>query len=108
MMENFLVMLSPFCPHVSNELYELLGHKERLDFVKWPEYEEKHLAQDTITVAVQVNGKLKGTLTLDANVDKEQALSAALELDNVKKNIEGKNIVKTIVVLPKIINIVAK
>ena len=108
MMENFLVMLSPFCPHVANELYELLGHKERLDFVKWPEYEEKHLAQDTITVAVQVNGKLKGTLTLDANVDKEQALSAALELDNVKKNIEGKNIVKTIVVLPKIINIVAK
>ena len=71
-------------------------------------YLEKHLAQDTITVAVQVNGKLKGTLTLDANVDKEQALSAALELDNVKKNIEGKNIVKTIVVLPKIINIVAK
>ena len=108
MMENFLVMLSPFCPHVANELYELLGHKERLDFVKWPEYEEKHIAQDTITVAVQVNGKLKGTLTLDANVDKEQALSAALELDNVKKNIEGKNIVKTIVVLPKIINIVAK
>ena len=51
---------------------------------------KKHLAQDTITVAVQVNGKLKGTLTLDANVDKEQALSAALELDNVKKKYRRK------------------
>lgn len=109
MMENFLRLFAPFCPHVSAELYQLAGREELIDFAPWPTYDPAQLQVAEVTYAVQVNGRLKGTFTFAKGSNDQAALEAAARaLPAVAKAVEGLTVVKTIVVPDKIVNIVAK
>ncbi|MBS7316008.1 MAG: leucine--tRNA ligase [Clostridiaceae bacterium] len=101
-------LLNPFAPHITEELWEMLGNKEMLVFEPWPEYDEAKMVRDTVELPVQVNGRLRGTVTLPRDVSREDALAAALADDRISAAIAGKEIVKKIVVPGKIINIVVK
>ena len=105
---NFLKLLNPVCPHVTEELWERLGNNKTIAFEKWPEYDETKLVTDTKTIAVQVNGKVRGEITISVSEDEEIVKEKALECENVKRHLEGKTIVKVIVIKGKIVNIVVK
>lgn len=105
--EILLQVLNPFIPHVTEELWEKLGHKEILADMAWPKYDEKHLVQSSVTLAVQVNGKLRATHEFDMDASKETIEKEALALDAVTRHTDGKSIRKVIIVPGKIVNIVA-
>lgn len=105
---DIIIMLSPFVPHFSDELWEEIGNTGFLFERGWPQYNEKLTVADEVTIAVQVNGKVRGSVLIDINATKEEIEKEALGIENVKKHIEGKNIVKVIVVPKKIVNIVVK
>ncbi|MBC2851080.1 leucine--tRNA ligase [Cetobacterium sp. 8H] len=107
-MVNVVIMLSPFTPHFCDELWEEMGNQGNLFFEAWPMHRDELTIADEIAVAVQVNGKLRGTLEVDRNIAKEDLEKQALEIENVKKFIEGQTVVKIIVVPGKIVNIVVK
>lgn len=100
-------LVYPMVPHIAEELWEVMGHKTMLAENAWPVADPKFVTDDEVTVAVQVNGKLRGTILLPVNAEEEFAKSKALELDGVKSFVTGKEIKKIIVVRNKIINVVA-
>lgn len=106
--EGFIKMLSCICPHVGEEIWQILGHNETIAYEKWPVFDEAALNEDTIEIGVQVNGKVKGVVELLKAEDKDSALAKAKAADGVAKAIEGKTIVKEIYVPAKIVNIVVK
>jgi leucyl-tRNA synthetase len=107
-METVIVLLFPFVPHITEELWEMLG----LDILtigrSWPQYNEKYIMEDRVLVVVQVNGKLRDRCEVERDMDQEQLKDIAHSLDKVKKHVEGKIVVKTIVVPNKLVNIVVK
>ena len=103
-----VIVLSPFAPHICEEMWEALGHDFSISEVKWPEYDEKMLSSDEVTIAVQVNGKIRGSFEIEKDSDKAVVEKTALELPNVTKHLEGMNIVKVIVIPNRIVNIVVK
>ncbi len=107
MQEGFVKLLNPICPHLTEEIWQTkLGHNESIAYESWPTYDESKLVVSEVAMAVQVNGKMRGKFTISKDASKEEVLNAALALDTVKKNIEGKEIRKTIVIPGKIVNIV--
>ncbi len=104
---GFLKLLNPVAPHICEELNELMGNKEIIANSDWPKYDENKLVVNTIEIAVQVNGKLRGTITVNKDEDDEVVKKAAFELETVKNNTQGKEIKKVIVVKNRIVNIVA-
>ena len=106
--KTFLALLNPFAPHITEELWQQLGENGLLSVAPWPQYDESKTVESTVEMAVQVNGKLKGTIKLAADADKLAAIDAALAEEKVQHAIEGKQIVKQIVVPGKIVNIVVK
>ncbi len=104
-LETFVVLLAPFAPHISEELYHELGHEESVFTAQWPEYDEKAMEDDEVEIAVQINGKTKAVISVAKDIVKEDALAAGKEALGDK--LSG-NIVKEIYVPGKIINIVAK
>lgn len=106
--EGFVKMLSCICPHVGEEMWQLFGHDTTIAYEKWPEYDEAAMVEDTITIGVQVNGKVKGTVELAVDEDDASAKAKAKEVPGVARAIEGKTIVKEIYVKGKIMNIVVK
>ncbi len=107
-LKNMTLMLSPFVPHTCDELWAELGNEGYLFDAAWPEHVDALTISDEITIAVQVNGKVRATLDVDRNISKEDLEKMAVENENVVKNTEGKNIVKVIVIPGKIVNIVVK
>ncbi|MGL6024304.1 MAG: leucine--tRNA ligase, partial [Cetobacterium sp.] len=107
-MLNVVVMLSPFTPHFCDELWEEMGNMGMLFSEAWPTYKEELTIADEVSIAVQVNGKLRGTLEVERTTSKEEVEAKALEIENVKKFIESQTVVKVIVVPGKIVNIVIK
>ncbi|MBT8762686.1 leucine--tRNA ligase [Desulfohalobiaceae bacterium Ax17] len=103
-----LVLLSPIAPHICEELWEQMGYKTRLAEVSWPEYDEKALVKDEILIIIQVNGKLRAKISVPREASEDEIKSKALADVNVQRHIQGKNIVKVIVVPKKLVNIVAK
>ncbi|MDD6570917.1 MAG: class I tRNA ligase family protein, partial [Thermoflexaceae bacterium] len=103
--EGFIKMFSCVCPHVGEELWECLGHDSSIAYEPWPTYDEEALVENTVEVAVQINGRVKGVVSLPVDVSKEDAIKAGK--DAVADKITG-NIVKEIYVPGKIINIVCK
>ncbi len=101
-------MLYYFAPHVSEEIWEKMEGKKLLHEVGLPEYNEDYLVKDEITYVVQIMGKVRGKLDINADASEEEVKKVALEIDNVKKAIEGKTIVKMIVVPKKLVSIVIK
>ena len=104
--EAIIKMLSPIAPHITQELWYQLGHKELLVDVSWPQVDEKALVRDEIQLMVQVNGKLRGKIDVSADADKETIESTALADENVQRFTEGFQIRKIIVVPGRLVNIV--
>ena len=104
----FLKLLSPFAPHIAEEIYELIGGEGFITVSEWPEFDESKTIDATIEVGVQVNGKVRAAVTIPAGCDKDTALEAAKANERVASFVEGKKIVKEIYVPGKIINIVVK
>src|SRR5574337_272874 len=108
-LQAMVLLLNPFTPHASHALWQVLGHKETLiEDVPWPKADPAALVRDSVTLAVQVNGKLRGTLEAAPDAPREQLEAQALVLPNVIAAMEGKSVRKVIVVPGKIMNIVAR
>ncbi len=106
--ETLLILLNPFAPHQTEELWEQLGHKDMLCRKPWPDYDPKHLVDSVVEYAVQVNGKVRDTFKIAADASQDQAAEAALALDKVKAAIGSLTVVKKIVVPKKLVNLVVK
>ena len=107
--EGFIKLLNPLCPHITEEIWStVLKHDGTIAYEKWPVYDEEKIKEDVITIGVQVNGKLRGTIDVNKDSSKEEIENIAKNQENVKKTIEGKEIIKVIVVPGKIVNIVIK
>ncbi len=106
-LETLVRLAGPFVPHVAEELWALLGHEVPLTAIAWPEPDPALVAEDSVTVAVQVNGKLRGTLELPPDADNDSSAEAALSLANVQAALAGKAVRKVIVVPNRVINVVA-
>ena len=102
-----ITLLNPFAPHITEELNEKLGFSPICEG-NWPQYDEEKIVEDTKEIAVQVNGKVRGTIEINIEDDENSIKEKALDNENVNKHIEGKEIVKIIVIKGKIVNIVVK
>ena len=106
--EQFVTLLAPFAPHIAEELWEQLGHATTVCDAPWPECQEQYLKEDSETISVSFNGKTRFTLDLPTDISREDAEKAALQAEATPKYLEGKQVVKVIVVPHRIINIVIK
>ena len=107
-LEIFIKLLSPFAPHLTEEIWESLGHTDFLSVSAWPQYDESKTVDETIEIGVQINGKVRGTVVLPTDCDKDEALSLAKADEKIAAYVDGKTVVKEIYVPNKIINIVVK
>ena len=105
---GFVKVFSPIVPHLGEELWEILGHNETIAYETWPSYDESKLVESTKEIAVQVNGKVRATINISVDEDEESVKNKALECDNVKRHLEGLEVVKILVIKNKIVTIVAK
>ena len=105
---NLIIMLAPFVPHVTEEMWEHLGYGGSVHDQSWPEYDESALVKDTVEIVVQINGKIKEKINIAGDLSREEMDKTAMENDKVKGLIDGKNVVKVIAVPGKLINIVVK
>ena len=107
-MNDFLLLLAPFAPHIAEELYaKANGRDSTLAYQPWPSHDEAHLVESTIEMAVQVNGKLRDRIQIPADMAKSDIERIAMESENVQRHTEGKNVKKVIVIPGKLVNIVA-
>ena len=106
--ETLLQLLNPIAPHVTEEIWAMLGHETLLVYEMYPEYEEAKLVKDEIEVVISINGKVRDKMTVDNNLDRKVLEELALKSEKIKSHIEGKTIVKVIVVPNKLVNIVVK
>ena len=104
--EGFVLLLAPFAPHLGEELWQRLGHADTLTYETWPAYDPDLIQDDTVTIAVQVNGKFRATIELAADADKEATLGAARNQDKVAAYLAGKTIRREIVVPGRLVNFV--
>ena len=106
--ETLLCCLSPFAPHITEELWHMLGNDSFLSVHKWFEVDETALVEDSVTIVLQINGKVREQFTVPAGLSKEDLLAEVMGREETKKRVEGKEIVKTIAVPGKLVNIVVK
>lgn len=106
--EKLLLLLSPFAPHITEELWMSMGYGESIHSQKWPSYEPDLLKEEEIEIVVQVNGKVRDRVTVPADISEDELKERAKELNGVKAHISGKQIVKEVVVPKKLVNIVVK
>ncbi len=107
-LKTFVKLLCPFAPHLCEELWESLGEKGFCSLAEWPKYDEAKTVDSTVEIAIQVNGKLRGTIMIDADAQKDDALALVKNDEKIKPFIEGKTIIKEIFVPKKLVNIVVK
>ncbi len=107
-LEPLVILLSPFAPHIAEELWEALGHKESITYASFPEYVEAYTIENTCTYAVSFNGKTRFTVDLPLDMPREEVDAHVRSLEQTSKYVAGGNIVKVIVVPGKIVNIVVK
>ena len=104
--EKLILLLSPFAPHMCEELWQTLGHKKTLAFEPWPEFDPALALDKEITLAIQVNGKLRDTLVVPADIDENEAKKLALASEKIQKWLDGKEPKKIIYVKGKLVSIV--
>ncbi len=107
-LKMFVKMLSPFAPHLCEEIWEQLGETELCSLSTWPEYDEAKTVDSAVEIVVQINGKLRSRLNVAADISAADAIAAAKADEKIAAEIEGKNIIKEIYVPKKLVNIVAK
>ena len=105
---DLLIMLNPFAPHVTEEIYQLLGNQDMITHSSWVQYDESKCVENTVEIALQVNGKLKSKLMIPADVAKDEVLALAKNNEKIKEILADKTIVKEIYVPGKIVNIVVR
>ena len=105
---NFIKLLNPIAPHVTEELWNIMGMEGTIAYEAWPTYDESKLKDDTFEMVVQVNGKVRGKIEVSTDTSKEEMEALAKEIDNVKVHTEGHEIVKVVVVPKKLVNIVIR
>ena len=105
-LEPFVLLLNPFAPHLAEELWHRLGHAESCAYEPWPVHDPALVVEETVTVAVQVNGKLRATLDLPRGLDQQAAQRAALDDARVRRHVDGAELRKVIYVPDKLLNLV--
>ncbi len=106
--ERFVTVLSPFAPHLAEELWERLGHDASIAFEAWPSFDEAMLASESVELPVQINGKVRSKISVPAEASQDEVLAAALADERIAELVEGKHIVKQIVVPGRLVNLVVK
>jgi len=107
--EGFIKLLNPIAPHITEEIWhEVFGHDNTISYEPWPTYDDSKTVEDSYEMVVQVNGKVRGKITVSTDTSKEEMESLAFEIENVKVFTDGKQIVKVITVPKKLVNIVVK
>jgi leucyl-tRNA synthetase len=106
LLEPFVLILSPFAPHLGEELWNRLGHPDTLAYEPWPAWDPALVVDETVTVAIQVNGKLRATLELARGTDREAAQAAALADERIQRYVNGSELRKVIHVPDKLVNLV--
>jgi leucyl-tRNA synthetase len=106
LMENFVLLLSPFAPHIAEELWEKFGHSNSTAYEPWPAYDESKCAESTVEVVLQVNGKIRSKVSVAKDTANEELERLAFGDANIQRHIDGKRIIKKIVVPNKLVNIV--
>ncbi|MBL7647841.1 MAG: leucine--tRNA ligase [Candidatus Hydrogenedentes bacterium] len=107
-MEQFILVLAPFAPHMAEEIWQRLGHSDTLAYAGWPKWDESLLVENTIELPIQINGKSRGTVTVAIDADKDTILAAAKAEPKIQSALEGMTVVKEIYVPGKIVNLVVK
>ncbi len=107
-MEQLVLLLAPMAPHICEELWKILGHDQTLAYAAWPTFDEALTQDATIEVPVQVLGKLRGKVTVAADISRDDLLAAAKSLENIQPWLDGKQIVKEIVVPGRLVNFVVR
>jgi leucyl-tRNA synthetase len=107
-MESFVLLLSPFAPHLGEEMWQLLGHDETLAYQPWPEFNEDFVKESTVEIPVQINGKVRTKINVPADANKDDLLEIAKSNDRVLELIDGKTVVKEIAVPGRMVNLVVK
>ena len=106
--ETIVTILSPFAPHIGEELWTIIGKSGSIFDISWPKYDDSALVKDEVEIVVQINGKVRGKLSVATNISREDMEKLAIEDEKIKSLVEGKNIVKVIAVPKKLVNIVVK
>ena len=106
--EIFLTLLSPFAPHIAEEIWSRVGNDSMLSSHPWPTYDASIIKEDTVEIAVQVNGKVRASVEIGVDETKDNVLALAKASDNILRYTDGKSIVKEIYVPGKIVNLVVK
>lgn len=106
--KNFLKLINPIIPHITEELWSYLGENNTIAYEEWPVYDENKIVDETYEMVVQVNGKVRGKIVVDGNISSEEMVDIAKSIPNVQANLLNKEIVKVITVPKKIVNIVVK
>ena len=107
-LEPFVLLLAPFAPHIAEELWSALGHTRSLTFEPWPSYDPAKIASDTVEVVLQVNGKVRSKMSVPVDAGEQELERFALADENVRRHVEGKQVVKVIVVKNKLVNVVVR
>ena len=108
LIEELVIILSPFVPHIAEEFWSLLGQSQTISYHSWPKYSEDLIQLDEVTIAVQVNGKLRANINISKDSNESDVISEAMSLENVKKFTSDGNIVKTIYVPNRLLNFVVQ
>ncbi len=106
--KELILILSPFTPHICEEMWEHMGQAESLTTMSWPEYDEAALVKDEVEIVVQINGKVKEKLKVASNLDKESLEKIAMENEKVQALLEGRTVIKVVAVPNRLLNIVIK
>ena len=106
--EDLLRLLSPFAPHFTEEMWEMMGKKDSIFNEKWPVWDESAMIKDVVEIAIQVNGKVKGRMEIPTSAEQNEIEQLVMESDGVKEMLEGKQIAKIIVIKNRLVNIVVK
>lgn len=106
--ELLLLLLAPFAPHITEELWEAIGHTESIHRQSWPDYDRKAIVEDEITIVVQINGKVRDRVVVPADITPEAMKETVLAQPRVQELTKGKNVVKVVTVPKKLVNIVVK
>ncbi len=105
-LEGVAILISPMAPHLAEEMWELLGHDETIFRSDWPTYDEELVRRETVTFAVQVNGKLRGTVDINRGAAEDEVREAAIQIARISRHIEGRELKKVIFVQDKILNFI--
>jgi len=105
-LETVILLLAPFVPHVTSELWQQIGHKERLNQLPWPSYSKEAIEEEKLLIVVQINGKVRGKITVPADVTQERIETDALSDPRVANLLDGKKVLRVVYVPRRLVNIV--